>query len=140
MFSGAGLNCSKSFFKDIANDGIRSYSQLIEWSNGSGSDLIAMLNVYNVWAKLHNQKKFGTDDTRENLEKKRISERLWADKYCIELTALYECQQQIVEIQRRLDRLGIKQPTGVNQVMWTNNEKSVILKIVIAGNMIQLFD
>lgn len=114
---------------------MKSYSHLLQWANGSGSDLIAMLHAYKVWSQLHNQKKFGTTDTKENQQKMIRSELEWADKFGIELAALYECQQQIKELEIRLERLKITEPTGVNKVRWSNSEKSIILKVVIAGKI-----
>lgn len=115
-------------------EGILAYTQIIQWSNGSGSDLFALLNVFTIWTKLHNEKAFGTDHTLEHREKMKKDEKDWADRHFVELSALYECYQQKSEIEKRLQGLGICQRTGVNRVQWTNNEKAIILKVIIAGS------
>ncbi len=39
----------------------------------------------------------------------------------------------IAEITMRLERLGVKERMGVNRAKWSAAEKSIILKVVIAG-------
>lgn len=39
----------------------------------------------------------------------------------------------IVEITERLARFGVKERTGVNRAKWSPAERSIILKVVIAG-------
>lgn len=133
--AGSALNCSKNIFKYVDNkkDGIFAYTQMLQWANGSGSDLFAMLNVYTVWTKLHNERAFGTDHTKESRQKMKMFEQEWANRYYIEVAALYECQQQIEEVGQRLQQMGIQPSTGYNRVRWTENEKAIMLKVVIAG-------
>lgn len=132
---GAALNCSKSIFKyaNDKNNGIFAYTQMLQWSNGSGSDLFALLNAFTVWTKLHNEKAFGTDHTKESRRKMKLAEQEWANRYFIEVRALYECQQQITEIEQRLRQMGVQASTGYHRVRWTENEKAIILKVIIAG-------
>lgn len=42
----------------------------------------------------------------------------------------------VKEITERLERLGIKECMGVNQATWSPAEKSIILKVVIAGSIL----
>lgn len=37
------------------------------------------------------------------------------------------------ELKLRLSKLGIEEPTGVNRVMWSEHQKTIILKVVIGG-------
>lgn len=127
------MNCSKSLFKQKANDGINAYTQLLQWSNGSGSDLFAMLHAYNVWRQMHKDRSFGESNTRNELVDLRKAENVWGDRFGLDITALYECDQYVKELKKRLERLGIMQQTGPNAVKWTVNDKSIILKVVIAG-------
>lgn len=127
------MNCSKNFFRQLANDqqdGLSNFTQILEWSNGSGSDLFAMLNAYNVWQKLHNEKAFGSDNTHEAYKRMKHAEELWATRYCLNIGALHECQQQIVEIENRLQHLGIHGHGS----RWNDDEKAIMLKVVIAGS------
>lgn len=93
-----------------------------------------MLHAYTVWSSYHNQRKFGTDDTKENYEAMMKNEKFWGEKYFIDISAMYECEQQIREINKRLEGLNIKPMVGMNRSGWTNSEKAIILKIVITGN------
>lgn len=122
-------------FKHVPfQEGVWAYTQRLQWSNGSGSDLFALLHAYTVWEKYHNEKRFGTGRTKEDSEKMKENETKWANRYFLEVAALYECYTQKQEITKRLERLGISPRTGYNRVIWSNSEKSIILKVVIAGN------
>lgn len=124
--SGAALN-SRSIFRDNnrARKNLQLYSQQLRWANSSGSDLFAMLHAYNTWSYSRGQGFFGAA--------KRQSERDWANKFCLDLDALRECEIQVKEIKIRLERMKIKAGQGANHVQWNNNEKSIILKVVISG-------
>lgn len=84
-----------------------------------------MLHAYNTWSFSRRHGFFN--------EKKPQSEREWANKFCLDIDALRECEIQINEIKRRLERMKIKAGQGVNNVQWNDNEKSIILKVVISG-------
>lgn len=131
---GAALN-SKSIFRDNhrAKDNLRLYSQLLRWSNSSGSDLFAMLHAYKTWLYSHSNAFFGTAKNRNERERMKRAEREWANKFCLDVDALQECHVQINEIKCRLERMNIKSGQGVNSIQWDDNEKSIILKVVIAG-------
>ncbi|XP_055325146.1 probable ATP-dependent RNA helicase spindle-E isoform X2 [Sitodiplosis mosellana] len=131
---GAALN-SRSIFRDNykARDNMRLYSQQLRWANSSGSDLVAMLHAYNAWSYSHNHSMFGESTTRVARERMKRTEREWADKFCLDIDALHECHVQVNEIKRRLERMKIKSGVGLNYVQWNDNEKAIILKVVIAG-------
>lgn len=97
-----------------------------------------MLHAYTVWSQYHNQRKFGTDETKENYDNMVKNEKFWGEKFFIDISAMYECEQQIKEITQRLEHLGIKPLVGVNRSAWANSEKAIILKIVIAGKIFQI--
>lgn len=124
--SGAALN-SRNIFRDNhhARDNLRLYSQQLRWANSSGSDLFAMLHAYNTWSYSRRHGFFG--------ETKKQNEREWANKFCLDIDALRECEVQIKEIKCRLERMKINAGQGVNNVQWNDNEKSIILKVVISG-------
>lgn len=124
--SGAALN-SRNIFRDNhhARDNLRLYSQQLRWANSSGSDLFAMLHAYNTWSY---SRRHGFFD-----ETKKQNEREWANKFCLDIDALRECEVQIKEIKCRLERMKINAGQGVNNVQWNDNEKSIILKVVISG-------
>lgn len=126
---GAALNNSRSIFRDNhrAKENLQLYAQQLRWANSSGSDLFGMLHAYNSWTYSRRHGNFG--------EAKRQNERQheWANKFCLDLDALRECEVKINEIKSRLDRMKIKAGQGVNNVQWNDNEKSIILKVVISG-------
>lgn len=112
---------------------MRLYSQLLRWANSSGSDLFAMLHAYNTWAYSHSNAFFGAARNRGERERMKSAEREWAHKFCLDVDALQECHVKIHEIKCRLERMNIKCGQGVNSIQWDDNEKSIILKVVIAG-------
>lgn len=61
------------------------------------------------------------------------AERLWANRFFLQVRSLKEMAHLIKEITDRLDRIGIEMPSGVNAVHWTSAELSIVLKCVIAG-------
>lgn len=119
-------------FTYFGNEGVKGYSLLLEWSNGSGSDLFALLNAYNAWSHLHQNGKFGNNNTNEERDKMLRRQKNWAEKYGLELVALYECQQYVKDLYVRLNRLNLK-PLSKGKFQWSDNEKNIILKVVISG-------
>lgn len=103
---------------------MRLYSQQLRWANSSGSDLFAILHTYNAWSYKRREGSFRNS---------KQSEREWANFFCLDIDALHECEIQISEIKRRLERMKIIAGQGVNNVQWSDNEKSIILKVVISG-------
>ncbi|XP_031619138.1 probable ATP-dependent RNA helicase spindle-E [Contarinia nasturtii] len=122
----AGLT-SKSIFKILFERDLTSYTRRLEWSNGSGSDLFAILNAYRIWRLKHDQKVFG-----KNYEQKQ-AERDFCKKHCLDVRSLGECHQLVEELTQRLEKIGIRRITSVDRVRWSEQEKSIILKVVIAG-------
>lgn len=134
-FLGAALSCSKTIFKSNYSHAsrMRSYSLLLQWANGTGSDLSAMYNAYKVWCHQHTIDDFGTTDTKMNRDQMHRSEAEWADKYCIDLAAMYECKEQIDEMRMRLKCLGIGEEDDVSRVHWNAKDMPIILKTIISG-------
>ncbi|XP_031618969.1 probable ATP-dependent RNA helicase spindle-E [Contarinia nasturtii] len=122
----AGLT-AKSIFKITFERDLSEYTRRLEWSNGSGSDLFAILNAYKVWTLKYNQKEFGKKSDQLK------AERDFCNKHCLDVRSLHECHLLIQELTQRLDKLGIYQATGLQGIHWTEQEKSIILKVVIAG-------
>ncbi|KAG4067051.1 hypothetical protein HA402_000042 [Bradysia odoriphaga] len=114
---GAGLT-TKSIFQQGTKNVVRFYSKKVVWSDGSGSDLFAILKAYNAYA---------------DRVKKKEEIKNWADRYYLNERSLSEMSDLIKEIKERLDRFGIKDNEDTNRTNWTATEKSIILKVVIAG-------
>lgn len=114
-------------------DGLRSYGLCLQWANGTGSDLLAMYNAYKVWSRQHECNVFGVSDGKGKRKQISCFEIEWADKYGIDLPAMYECKQRIEELSMRLERLDIVAEDGAKRVHWNQIDKSIILKTVIAG-------
>lgn len=134
QIAGAALN-SRSIFRDgyTNKDSMRLYSHQLRWANKSGSDLIAMLLAYNAWVFACSNQRFGVANDRAAREKMKHAERQWANKYCLDIDALHECYVQVNEIKNRLKRMNIEPSTGIDSIRWNDNEKAIILKVVIAG-------
>lgn len=112
---------------DSLKDGMQSYALLLRWANGSGSDLLAMYNAYEVWCQ-HSRGSSGGDP-----KGRRRQEIEWAEKHCIDLAAMFECKQLVKELGMRLKRLGVIVEHGAKHAQWRQSEKALILKTVIAG-------
>lgn len=139
----AGLNV-KSIFNTPFSKALQAYTKKLRWSDGSGSDLFAILKAYRVsvmatykyahsmtfpvplpqcWLAQHQQNNFPDEQ----------AERIWANRFFLQVKSLKEMTVLISELTQRLDRLGISQPAGRHAVRWTSAEKSIVLKCVIAG-------
>ncbi|XP_055302653.1 probable ATP-dependent RNA helicase spindle-E [Sitodiplosis mosellana] len=119
----AGLT-TKSIFKITFERDLSEYSRRLEWSNGSGSDLFAILNAYKIWNLKYNQKDFGRN---------KEEEKKFCNRHYLDLRSLNECHQLVLELTQRLEKLGIRQATGVDRIRWTEQEKGIILKVVCSG-------
>lgn len=75
----------------------------------------------------YNQGEFGRK------AEQRRAEHDFCNKHGLDVRSMNECHQLVQELTKRLDKLGIKQITGVDRLRWTDREKSIILKVVIAG-------
>lgn len=122
------MSCSKNVLRVNAtkHDSLRAYSQQLQWANGSGSDLLAMLNAYKEWQ--HNF----PNSSREQSDFVKRSEREWASESNVDIDALYECRSQSNDIHQRLERF-FDTANDSNRMIWCGNEKEIALKLVIAG-------
>lgn len=118
----------KSIFTQSLHDGLGAYSRKLEWSNGTGSDLFAIYNAYKLWSCKHNQNDFGSTAAQ-----KKVAEKAFGQKHSIEIRSLYDCHLLVQDLKNRLTGLGIEEPTGVNRVIWTDEQKTIIMKVVIGG-------
>lgn len=117
----------KSIFSPAMRDPMKVYARKLEWANGSGSDLIAIYNAFRIWSFKHNSGAFGTGNNRQ------AEEEAFCANHYLEVRSLHECNLLVNELKERLSRLHITVPTGVNRVVWTDQMKSLILKIVVGG-------
>lgn len=102
---------------------LEAYNKKLLWSDGSCSDLIALLNLYQV----HRSYK------REGSFKKPHDELIWCKSNQVSLRGFREWQLLIDEITARLKRYGIEESSGPTKVMLSSIEKPTILKVVISG-------
>lgn len=80
-----------------------------------------------MWSFKHNQKEFGPNE-----EQKR-NERQFGFKHSVDIRSLHDCHLLVTELKNRLSKLGIVEPTGVNRVIWSEQERTIILKVIIGG-------
>lgn len=124
----AGLTI-KNIFRNSFQEKLEDYTRKLMWANGSGSDLIAILNAYYKWMFMTEQGSFKSKD----------SERVWCKSNNLEIRSLYEMRTLIREINRRLEALNLTVLPGQLGVFWDAMEKPLILKICIAGAFIPNF-
>lgn len=111
------------------SNSVQRYTQLLEWADGSGSDLFALLNAYSTWQQV-NGHNIGRTKTERNIEYAR--QEAWCDRFGLDLKALRECRDLIKDIKCRILRLKLS-PMQIGKNKWTDEEKHIILKVVIAG-------
>lgn len=115
----------KNIFSNPFGQQLNAYTQKLHWSDGSSSDLFAILNAYKIWYQ-NSQQNFLSDDN---------SAKIWAKRYYIQLRSMREMACLIEEIKQRLERLGVREMMGMNRVNWSTKEKAIILKVVISGKL-----
>lgn len=119
------LSCNKSFFKSAQkpDEELMRYKNLLRWSAGSNSDLIAMFNAYNSWLAMNDQGEFSGEEGSKKEQK-------WAAEKSLNLRALTECKLIVADVKRRLEMSGIKSNSSLG---WSNSERNVLLSVVTAG-------
>ncbi|KAG5889433.1 hypothetical protein JTB14_032766 [Gonioctena quinquepunctata] len=97
------------------------YMKLLLWADGSFSDLIALLNLYQVWQAYK----------RDNLFDNHHSELRWCNINLVSLRGLREWHLLVDEIKQRLDHMKISPIRG--QIHLGPDERPLVLKIITAG-------
>lgn len=108
---------------------INSYTKHLEFANGSGSDLFAMLNAYKTWRHLKSKRFFGDARMKNAREQICKAEQKWANQNHLKLASLYECDDYVSDLRVRLNCLNFKQ----NKTTWSPQEEYIVLKVVISG-------
>lgn len=111
---------------------IAAYTKRLEFADGSGSDLFALLNAYKMWKRLRNQGAFGNIKVKAELKVVKEAERKWAEANYLEIGSLRECDEYVKDFRLRVQRMNLIDCTKSN-VAWNRNEKYIVLKVVIAG-------
>lgn len=115
---GAGLNVKNIFTN---SNTVRGYTQKMYWADGSGSDGIAILNAYTAWKSRKEQAGDSGDMPS------------WTRRMSLDMKCLMDMAELIREVTDRLNRIGLKTVSGPNRVVWNAREKTVILKVIMAG-------
>lgn len=118
MFSASGCSLNKIFSTPF-QERLKAYSNKLMWSDGSCSDLIALLNLYKVWEQNKRRNAFATGS----------GERGWIEQNYLSARALCEWQCLVKEITDRLMRLGIRETSGQGRVRLTSLESPLVLKV-----------
>nr|CAH7759338.1 unnamed protein product [Callosobruchus chinensis] len=100
---------------------LNAYKKLLVWADGSYSDLIALLNVYQVWRSCKRDNQF------ENVQ----AEFRWCQRHLISLKGLREWSLLVTEITQRLEHMNIRKIPG--QAPLKHDEKPLIQKLIAAG-------
>lgn len=113
----------KDMFSNPFEQKLLAYNVKLSWAANSCSDCIAFMNVYKVWI---------TEKANRRLNS-NLEERNWASRNFVQIKVLREVKALITELTFRLEKLGIQETAGVNKVVWNEEERPFVLKIVIAG-------
>ncbi|XP_075982903.1 tudor domain containing 9 protein spindle E [Anticarsia gemmatalis] len=111
----------KNVFSSPFRERLNAYNSKLTWADGSTSDCIAFLNVYNVWCHLRQQQHFSA---------RQQSEAEWARRFYVQARALRELDELVRELRRRLADLRLDTPA---RHVWGKSELPLIYKIIVAG-------
>ncbi|KAL9890727.1 putative ATP-dependent RNA helicase spindle-E [Glossina fuscipes fuscipes] len=121
----AGLSVRSVFVLEsvLQQNNIDAYIQKLVWANGSGSDLFAILRAYKTWTHIREQS--GLRD--------EIMENHWAERFFVNLRSIKEMHLLVRTIYERLDHCNLNPETSAHSPRWTEDERAIVLKIIIAG-------
>lgn len=123
IIMGAAMSL-KSVFSTPFQERLAAYNSKLTWADGSCSDCISFLNAYRVWYSNHENGYF---------HRSVGGEKSWGKRYFIQLKVMKEVDVLIRDLTLRLRRLGITATAGYGRVIWSDLEKPLVLKVVIAG-------
>ncbi|XP_058117846.1 probable ATP-dependent RNA helicase spindle-E [Anopheles ziemanni] len=113
----AGMNV-KNIFYQLRTVG--SYARKLRWSDGSCSDGIAILIAYTMWRTTMEQ---GTGGNAV----------AWCHRAQLDRKSLAEMAELVHELKLRLEYANVREVAGAKRVIWSEREKTVVLKVVMAG-------
>lgn len=113
----------KDMFSNPFQQKLLAYNVKLSWAANSCSDCIAFMNVYKVWITEKANRRLNSDAEEKN----------WATRNFVQIRVLREVKALITELTCRLGKLGIQESAGINKVVWNEEERPFVLKIVIAG-------
>ncbi|KAF2901431.1 hypothetical protein ILUMI_04755 [Ignelater luminosus] len=113
--------CSLNIFKTPFKERLKAYINRLQWADGSASDLIAYINIYQVWQK----KKRSSRDVRVEQE--------WCRQNYVSQRSLKEWSVLVKEVQDRLERMHIKQTVGQGHIVLSSTELATAIMVVICG-------
>lgn len=123
IIMGAALSL-KSIFSNPFTERLKSYDSKLTWADGCMSDPIAYLNAYKVWKHSRQQNYFSRSEN---------AEVLWAKRFCLQIKTMNEIAALEMEIKKRLQKMHICSLSGAHGFKWTEGEKKLLYKTVIAG-------
>ncbi|XP_031628409.1 probable ATP-dependent RNA helicase spindle-E [Contarinia nasturtii] len=127
----AALNCSKNMFTYNRTMGVDAYTKRLEFADGSGSDLFALLNAYKTWKKLRNAGEFGNIKNPKYRNEVKAAEKKWTEANYLEWNSLRECDEYVKDLRVRINRMNLIDCKC--DLKWSRNEKYIVLKVVFAG-------
>ncbi|KAL2743188.1 putative ATP-dependent RNA helicase spindle-E isoform X1 [Vespula maculifrons] len=120
------IGCSmtvKDMFCSPFGKKLLAYNVKFSWACDSESDCIAFLNVYKVW----------TSEKANRRLNNNAMEKRWAQRQFVQIKVLREIEALVYDVTQRLKKFGITESVGINKVMWDDEVRPFVLKIVIAG-------
>ncbi|KAJ9575275.1 hypothetical protein L9F63_025775, partial [Diploptera punctata] len=124
IIMGAAMSL-KSVFSTPFQERLAAYNSKLTWADSSCSDCISFLNSYRVW-----------HSNRENGFFARSvggGEKAWAQRYFIQIKTMKEVNVLVQDLTLRLKNMGIVTTRGYGRVIWSDLEKPLVLKVILAG-------
>lgn len=126
---GAGLTINGSIFCFDLSDRLKCYNNRMEWSRGSGSDLLAILNAYKAWQLNVLQKKWKSNQEEDD----------WLANSYLNRKNMHEVRELIKEMKQRLENLHICMPKEKSQPIHEEEAKPFMIQVCIAGAFIPFY-
>ena len=82
-----------------------------------------------MWSLKFNQREFGLGDEQKERE---ID---FGRRHSVDTRSLRDCHLLVNELKSRLNNFDIREEVGINRAIWKETEKSIILKVIIAGKL-----
>ncbi|KAH8358780.1 hypothetical protein KR093_002465 [Drosophila rubida] len=91
------------------------------FSDGSGSDMVAIYRMYRIYLNMCQDRML------------KESAQQWAHRFCVCLRSLREMHLMVQELRLRCTSIHLQPMSSNATKSWSDREKSIILKVVIAG-------
>ncbi|XP_066585489.1 probable ATP-dependent RNA helicase spindle-E [Prorops nasuta] len=113
----------RNMFDNPFQKKLLAYKIKFSYAQKSCSDGVSFLNIYKIWRNEKGQSRFKNHTTEKN----------WARRHFVQIRVLREVEELVKDLTKRLEMIGITETFGRHKVVWNDEERKFILKVVFAG-------